>query len=295
MSINHFIQEFEKGLQLPAYFLYGEDPFLLKEASMMCAQTIPKEDRSFSFDVFDIEDREYLPPFADIIDLLNLMPFVGNRRVVVIENIQSLTKNDTGMIEAYIANPSPYALLVLLYRGALKDQFKAINKKTKAISLDIRQQDLPSWIKEKARRKGLDITDRAIAYLSGILGYDVGLISSELEKLILIGKSRIDTQDIIEIVKGNSDYDAFDLVNALKSKDRDRAFRISKILQETQETFNIIGAINWHYSRMASSDRSRGRSYYSKVFSLLNEADIRTKTSGGVFPLEYLLIRLLQL
>lgn len=295
MSIKHFIHEIEKGLHSTVYLLYGDEPYLLKEASIMCSQTIPEQDRSFCLDVIDLEDKDQAIPFAQVLDVLNTMPFIGSRKVVVIENIQALAKKEMILLDGYVSNPSPYSLLVLLHRGALKGQFKDMDKKVRLLSLDIRQQDLPLWIKEKARQKGLDLTNRATEYLIDIMGYDVGLISSELEKFMLLGKNRIDIQDIIEVVKGNSDYNAFDLASALKSKDRERVFRISRKLQQTQEPFNIIGAINWQYSKMASFDRDKNRSYYDKVFSLLNEADIKIKTSGGTFPLEYLLIRLLQL
>jgi len=127
----------------------------------------------------------------------------------------------------------------------------------------------------------------------GVLGPDVGLLSSELEKLALIGKGHIDTQDIQSIVRGSGDYDVFDLVNALRDKDADKVFRVARILQTTQESYGLLGAINWHYTRMATREQGR-KAYYARVFQLLNEADIRIKTSGGTFPLEYLLVRLLQ-
>lgn len=294
MSIKHFIQEVEKGLKSPVYLLYGEDIFLLKEAFLMCAHTIPEADRSLSLNVFDLEDKEMSAPAEEMLDVLNTLPFMGNRRVVIIENIQVLLKRDAELLQGYIANPSPYALLILLHKGILKGQFKDLEKKTKTIPLDIRQQDIPLWIKEKTRQKGFDITNKAVEHLIGILGPDIGLISSEIEKFTLLEKKQVDVNDIIGLVRGNSDYDVFDLVNALKKRDKERVFRISKILMETNEAQSLLGAINWHYGRMASHE-SGNRAYYDRVFNLLNEADIRIKTSGGVFPVEYLLIRLLQI
>jgi len=96
-------------------------------------------------------------------------------------------------------------------------------------------------------------------------------------------------------VKGNSDFDVFDLIDAIRVKNTGKVFRISKILQETQEPYSLLGAINWHYSRMASKGREEESTYYKKVFHLLREADLRTKSSGGTYPLEDLFIRLLRI
>lgn len=294
MSINHFISEIEKGLMLPAYFLYADDQYLLKEASVISAGKIPESDRAFSLDVFDLDGIDEVPPFEQIVDVLNTPAFMGKRRLVVIENLQELTKKNLETLEKYISNPSPYTVLLLLHLGGPKALFKDLMKKVKTIPIDIRQNELPAWIREKARQKGFTIANDAVEYLLGIVGPDIGLISSELEKFTLIGKTHIDVRDITGIVGGSIDYGAFDLVNALRDKDRERVFMISKALQETQESYGLLGAINWHYSRMYAKDRGKA-AYYNKVFELLNDADIRIKTSGGAFPIEYLLIRLLQI
>jgi len=294
MSIKHFIQEIEKGLKARVYFLYAEDPYLLKEASIMAEGIVPEGERDFSVNLFDLDGIDDVPPFEQIMDAVNTIPFMGQQKVVIIENIQELAKKDMEHLERYTANPSPYSILILLHRGSPKAQFKELMKKAKATPLDVRPQELPLWIKEKALRKGFEITNEAVEYLLGIIGPDIGLLSSELEKVTLMGKSRIDTVDIMDIVRGSNDYDVFDLVNALKDRDTQKVFKVAKTLQETQESYGLLGAINWHYSRMFFRDKGR-TAYYDKVFELLNEADVRIKTSGGTFPLEYLLVRLLRI
>jgi len=293
MSIKHFILETSKGLTSPAYFLYAEDAYLLKEAGLMVRDLVPHTERNFSFDIFDMDGIDEIPPFEQILDVVNTIPFMGRRRVVILENIQELAKKEMPPLVSYLENPSPYSLLILLHRGNPKAYWKELMRKIKAIPLDIRSQEVPLWVREKARQKGLDITHDAIEYLVGVLGPDVGLLSSELEKLALIGKGHIDTQDIKSIVRGDGDFDVFDLVNALRDKDTDKVFQVARVLQATQESYGLLGAINWHYTRMAMREQGR-KAYYSRVFQLLNEADIGIKTSGGTFPLEYLLVRLLQ-
>jgi len=101
-------------------------------------------------------------------------------------------------------------------------------RKTQSDPPGYKAQEIPLWIREKAHQKGLDITHDAIEYLVGVLGPDVGLLSSELEKLALIGKTHIDAQDIKSIVREAAIMHAFDLVNALRDKDTDKVFRVAR-------------------------------------------------------------------
>lgn len=294
MSITHFINEFNKGLSSPVFSLYSEDPFLLKEAYFMVSASVPESGREFCFDAFDLKDSDEPLTFEQMLDILNTLPFGAERRTVIIENIQDLLKKDLPALERYVSSPSDCSLLIMLHKGEPKAHFREILKKTRQVSLDIRPQDFPAWVREKAKKKGFSISDTAIDYLIGVIGPEAGLISSELEKFSLLGKDKIESKDIAGLIRGNSDYDAFDLVNALKARDVGKVFKIAKIIQEFQEAYSLLGAINWHYTRMYQKERGRS-DYYTKVFELLNEADYRIKSSGGAFPIEYLLIRLLQL
>lgn len=294
MSIKHFIREAGKGLKSPVYFLYSEEAYLLREASEAASETLPDGEREFGLHIFDLSGADEKPSFDQISDVLNTMPFTGERKIVVVENVQDLAKKDMGKLDLYAANPSPYAVLLLLHLGSPKAQFKEFMKKTKAISLDLRQQDFPHWIRERAGQKGLVLTERAVEYLLGSVGADVGLLSSEIEKCALIGKRPIDREDLVRIVSGSSDYSVFDLVAAIRDKDAERVFRIAGTLRENSDSYILLGAINWHYSRLFSNDRGR-KEYYERVFGLLHEADIGIKTSGGAYPLEYLLVKLLRL
>jgi len=261
---------------------------------LMVSGAMPEGERSFGLSVYDLDGIDEVPPLEQVIDVLNTLPFAGARRTVLLENVQELRKEEVERLEGYGANPSPSSVFILFYRGKPKAYFGGIMKRAKAISLDMRDQDIPAWIREKARQNGLVLTDNAIEYLIGFVGPDIGLISSELEKFVLIGKSPISRDDIVDIVIGGSDYTVFDLVDALKDRNAERVFRIAKALQGSADSYSLLGAINWHYSRLSQRDKGK-TGYYDRVFGLLHEADVSIKTSGGAFPMEYLLIRLLRI
>lgn len=289
MSLNHYLAEIKKGLRSPVYILHGDSHFLLKEAIFNTYSIIPEGNREFALEIFDMEDGDS-PPMDNIVDILNTMPFTGGRRFVFIENAQSIKKKELKVISDYVSNPSPYSVLIMLYLGK-KIDLNMQSQKVKIISVDIRPQDMPSWIKEKGLQKGIDLTDGAIDYLMGITGQDIGLISSELEKIALLGKRQIDSMDISSIIKSEGDYDAFDLIEAMKRNDREGVFRILKKLVDSTEPYSILGALNWYFSRSKEEDKIED---LDRVYSLLYEADSAIKVSGGRYPLEYLFIRLLR-
>jgi DNA polymerase III delta subunit len=290
MSIKTFIEEVRNGLGSQVYLLCAQDPYLLKEAAFSVKKTIPEHELDFLFHMFDMLPGESTASVDHIIDILNTVSLMGGRKTVVVDNSQKLSEGDLDKVAAYISSPSPDSLLILLNSGTLKKSPKEKLKKAKVLQLDIRERDLPFWVKERAADKGLRLTDRAIEYLIGTIGPDAGLLSSEIEKFSLAGTDTIDVEDISRIIKGNGDYDAFDLVDALKSKSPEKVYKIYRALSETQEPYSILGALNWHYGR--TRDRLKDK---ENVFALLSEADLMIKSSGGAYQFEYLLAQLLKL
>lgn len=290
MSIKSFLQEIEKGLKAPSYLLYAKDPYLLEEAVSAVKKTLSEEDLSLNLNIYDLDSPDTTPSVEDIIISLKTVSFWGKRRYVFIKNLQEMSKKDLEKIKAYLDSPSPDALLIMLSKKKNETL-----KGPKAFSLDVREQDLPLFVKEKAKEKNIKIDDKTIDYLIGVVGPDIGLLSSEIEKLSTVGSETITTAIIKEVVEGSREYSIFDLTNALKYKNAEKVFRIYKALSESTEPYGLLGAINWQYTQLMKSEtKDSRRLYYRKAFELLNEADIQIKTSGA-YPMEYLLVRLLQL
>ena len=296
MSIKTFLQEIDKGLTSPAYLLYADNEYPIEEALSAVKRTIPEAEMAFNFNVFDMDSADSIPTAGEITDTLNTVSFFGSRRYVVVRNLQKISTKEFKKFQSYIANPSPNSVFLMSYTGTLKKEMKESTKGLKTICLDIRENDLPVWIKEKIRQKGITIKDDAVGYLIGVVGNDIGLLSSEVEKLASFGNETITISGIKEIVEGSRDYSVFDLTNALREKNIEKVFRIYRTLSETTEPYNLLGAINWHYSKMSmQANDMRQRKVFSRAFELLNDADIQIKTSGGAYPMEHLLIRLLRL
>jgi DNA polymerase III delta subunit len=295
MSYRKFLDEIEKKLPSPAYLLPASDPFLHTEAESLIKELVPAGEREFNFHVFDLMSADTIA-FEQILDVLNTMPFFSGRKYVVVENFQKLLKKELKKLGRYLEKPSESSVLVLLNSGAVKKEVREGIGNLKSIPLDISGREITSWLREKAGQKGVRLTDSAADYLLGTIGPDLGLLSSELDKFALIGKPTADREDIAEITEGKRTYSAFALVDAIRARDAESAFKIYRVLRDTEEPYGLIGALNWQYAKnFTGSNAPEDKKYYYKVFSELNRADLDIKSSGGPYPMEFLLVKLLRL
>lgn len=297
MSYRNFADEMKKGLPLSSYLLAASDPFLHSEALMAIKGLVPAAEMDFSFLQVDMAATgSSLTPVDHVIDALNTVPFFSGRKFVIIENFQKLLKKELKKFSQYLANPSSSSVMIALYSGTVKKETKENTTGAKQIILDISEGEVPLWLRTKAGTKGLELSEDALDYLIGLIGTDLGLLSSELDKFTLLGKQRVEKEDIREITEAKRTYSAFALVDAIRAKDPERAFLIYRVLRETEEPYSLLGALNWQYARQFGENNSpKDRAYYCDVFKVLNKADVDIKSSGGSYPVELLLVRLLKL
>ena len=296
MSYSSFLGEVKKGLPSNNYILISSDPFLHSEAISAVKGLIPQEERDFNLHIFDLLSTvENSVPFENIIDTLNTVPFFAGRKFVIISNFQKILKKDLLKLEQYLIRPSDSSVMLLMINGTIKKDIKERLKGLKQIVLDIRSNEIFSWIKEKAKTRKFELPDKAAEYLVGTIGPDLGMLSSEIDKLSLLGKPKVEKKDIMEIIEGKRTYSAFDLVNAIKAKDTEKVFRIYKVLKETEEPYSLLGVLNWQYSQfMSGKNSSQDKLYFHKIFSALNKADVSIKSSGSSYPMELLLVNLIK-
>jgi DNA polymerase-3 subunit delta len=290
MAFKHFYQELINGLPLPIYILYSADDIFLYDALTLIKEKYNYD--SFNFDIFDLKSPDGITPISDVIGILKTPPFLSGKRVVIMRNSQKISKKDIELLQDYFLNPSENSVLIMLFEGSnpkIIDQRSS--KIVKVINLNLSNREIPLWIKEKAMSMGYSLTEDAIGYLINMIG-DVGLIYSELRKFSSLNKKSLDVQDIEGVVHASAEYSAFDLIDALKKRDKSQVFRIYETIKDSIEPIMLLGALNYYYSTIVERGLEAGKS--KKIFKLLHEADIGIKTSKS-FVVEELLSGLLKI
>ncbi len=96
-------------------------------------------------------------------------------------------------------------------------------------------RDLPQWVKNHARTKGVAISSEAAAALADAIGPDLRLIDAELEKLVayVSPRQRIDAADVEAIVPYAQAGNVFHLADAIAERRAGSAFALLRRLRDS--------------------------------------------------------------
>jgi len=195
-------------------------------------------DRTLNLDVVNAAETDA----RDIVARASSFPMTGERRVVVVREVERLGTGDLEILAAYCEAPSPSSCLVLV--GVKPDMrrnpFAALRKKGEATEFArVYEEKLPAWIVAHARGRGLTITPEAAALLASTAGSSLREIAGEIEKIALyIGKRKdIAPADVAAVVGMSKEYSPFALQEAIGRRDAARALTI------LEELLNSGGAV----------------------------------------------------
>lgn len=275
MSIFHFLEEIKKELK-GNYFLYSEQAFMLQEAYSAFRNILKERGEDLYCTVFDISEKPLLP---QIIESLRTPVFFGSRTWTVIKNAQILKIEDFKVLADEIGDLG----ILLLYNKELPDKIMDIMRGLKFFSVSLRDSEVRLWIEYKAKEMGLELTGELISYIEELTEGNPAIATSELEKIALAGIKKPSLNELKELIYGHSEYSPWDLINALKKKNRALALLMLRALRSSKkdDLLMVVGAMNKFYS--VSKD-------YNKALPVLHEMDILSRTNKEL--LEILLLRL---
>ncbi|HDH52943.1 MAG TPA: DNA polymerase III subunit delta [Nitrospirae bacterium] len=304
--------EFKKGLPGYLYYLWSEESTFLENALSRFIETvIASAPIDFNYDVFDSSSVPHR-----ILDAAYSLPIIAQRRLIVLKDFHRFPAGAVKVLKPYLGDPSGTTCMVILSQKAPKAAFKF---NWKVYALNIKERDIPGWLRHISAAGGIRLTNDAIDCLIEFVGYDTGLLMMEIEKLSLSGTKTITGKDIMASTGLMRKYSSFDLVDSLIAGQKTRAFRILKsmVTGSAMEAPIILGTLNWHYRQFYSLWLNKGKrpvkmrektyrallkylpsfneDNFFNIFQSLHEADLGVKTSGRPeLVLEVLLIKLLQ-
>lgn len=229
------INDIKLGKIKPIYFLMGDEPYYIDKLSEYIEKNILTEDEK-EFNQSVIYGRDV--NIETIVSAARRYPMMADRQVLIVKEAQDLIKTIENL-ESYAKNPMPSTVLVFCYKYKTLDKRKKLVKllsKTGVVfeSKKMYENQVGQWITRVLQGKGLTIEPKANAMLVEFLGNDLSKIINELEKLqIILPKGSAITAKLIEENIGFSkDFNNFELLNALGSKDQFKAYRIVQYFSE---------------------------------------------------------------
>lgn len=217
------------------YLLDGPDDFLKQRAvDRIIEKLVPPESRDFNLDRFDGRSSTG----AEIVTSVQSLPFLGERRVVIVTGTDELSAADSRLVGETMSDLPESTCLVLTWEGKanLREEIPARAGSAGAIVTCWTPfpNQLPAWLMNEARARGMPITPDAAAALCDAC-VDLQQIVNEYDKLSLfVGKKpKIEMSDIREHGLPDEEGDYKELEEALWNRDLRSALKQGYLLSES--------------------------------------------------------------
>ncbi|GER60252.1 DNA polymerase III subunit delta [Patiriisocius marinus] len=240
------ITSIKQGDLKPIYFLMGEEAFFIDTISDYIEDTVlTEEEKGFNQTVFYGRDVT----IDDIVGSAKRFPMMAERQVIIVKEAQDLSRTIENLV-SYVENLQPTTVLVLCYKYKKLDARKKLAKAIKKVgvlmeSKKVYDNQIPKWIESTLSVQGHSITPKASAMLAEYLGTDLGKINNELNKLrSVIAKGAQITPELVEENIGISkDYNSFELIKAIGSKNIKKTFAIAQYFEHNPKSNPLVMTI----------------------------------------------------
>ncbi len=251
-AADRFVAQPDAGVA--AVLLYGPDQGLVKERAEILGRTVV-DDLSDPFNVVELAAAALKDDPARLSDEANALSFGGGRRFVRLRGVgDTLTK----LIEAYVQEPSPDALVVaeadeLGPRSSLRKLFEAHASTAAVACYPAEGGDLLRISEKTLGEHGVSIEKDALALLGQIMGADRAMVRREIEKLALyVGAGKRATADDVNACLVSSGAVSVDQIAlcAADGKAAEADSHYQKALKEGVSEIAILRAMQRHFQRL---------------------------------------------
>lgn len=250
LTVEQLKKNLAAGAFAPVYLFTGDDVFRKQAAAKQIIKILnPGE---FNLTQSDCQQTKEL---GEILTLANTMPAFADKRVIILNNIDKLTKNPLAALLEYLANPLDSTCLILFhndYKKFKKDKAlsAALNEDSAEVLFDeLKGASLQKWMKENFAAKGLTVSSDTLFMLEELAGADLNALTMEIEKLSLLLDKREDKtvteEDLLTSIGYSKEENPFALNNAILSLNKKEALKIvDNLLKAGEEPIAILNKIS---------------------------------------------------
>jgi DNA polymerase-3 subunit delta len=183
--------------------VYGDDLFLRRESILALERTLlGAEPEELAVTRFS-GDKAGL---ADVLDELRTLPFLVRRRLVIVDDADPFVTAHRKELESLAdGKPTPGALILVVKTWPSNTKLAKLVAKA-GVAVECKtpdERELPQWLVPFARaRSTVKLHPAAAQLLVELVGPDIGLLASEVEKLaVSVGEKReIGREDVAKMV-----------------------------------------------------------------------------------------------
>jgi len=241
------------------YVIHGEEEFLRSQTIKKLRERLgspPLSDMNFT----QLDGKKVQP--EELKEACQTLPFMLPVRIVLVKGLLSRVEKKGKEWNEFLADFLPRlpatTILVLEEDGTIEEEhplyplLSELEKsgKAKLLSFErLRGEKLKQWIRERAKEKGVEITQEAAEELAFYVGEELRILDVELDKLATyVDMARpIVPEDVRAVVPYAREASIFSFIDALGRKDAGRALEVLRaLLDQGEPILGIIGMLGKH-------------------------------------------------
>ena len=257
MTFADLSNNLRQGKFLPVYIFDGEEPFFINRAlELIIEESLEDHQKDFNLNILYGRDTDSI----SIVNHSKRYPIMSDKNVVIVREAQDL--KDIDSLSSYIDNLNPNTILAIGLKGKKLDKrkslFKSIKNNKDALYISFKrlyENEIPYWINSEVENRGKKITQKAAILLTENIGSDLLRINQELEKIcaFLGNKNEIDDKVVEHITGFSREFNNFELIKSLATKNLSKAYKISKSLGENPKKNPVIVSISILFSSFSKA------------------------------------------
>lgn len=188
-----------------------------------------------------------------IIEDANTKNLFGDKKLIIVENstfINESDKLDISPLETYLDNFNKDTYLIFTLISESVDTRRKIFKKIKEVGNIIAYEKIDNkffinYISDILKQNNKKMEPRLIEEFLNKVGYDLGNIKNELEKLfILTNNEKIEEEDIKSINTNNKEESLFSLIDSIVNKEISKSIKLYRyFIGKNEEVIKIIAML----------------------------------------------------
>ena len=241
------LRDIRSGNFKPVYFLMGEESYfidLITDAIIKHALT--DDERDFNQTIMYGAD---VANYGVVVNAAKRYPMMAPRQLVVVKEAQQIPNIE--MLSFYLKQPLNSTVLVINHKhGTVKG--KKILSEIEQVgvlyeSKKLYDNQLPTFINNYVTDSGRTIEPKAMQMLADFIGSDLNRLTSELDKLHISmgeGNKRITPDDVERNVGVSKDFNNFELLNAIVTRNVYKATQIVNYFERNPKSNPMVVTIS---------------------------------------------------
>ena len=245
----------------PIYFLAGEEPFLLEDSLKRIEKVVNTDD--LNREIFQATECSG----SDILNSVETLPFLTDKRIVVLKMANKLKNDDFKIITKIIENPVDTTCFVIIFPEKIKnstskrkDLIALCEKSDSCYCVDCKklyEKDVKNFIQEEFNSRGKNIEPDVVQQIINDTGLDLQNVSNEIEKISLYlvkDKQTVTVEDFVKISGFTKEINIFMLTNAIEEKNlKYSLFIVEQMLKTGESAIGLLSTISGAIRKMATA------------------------------------------